>query len=106
MTPLRIVLAEDAVLLREGLTSLLHRAGHDVVAAVGDAAALRVAARDERPDIVVTDVRMPPTFTDEGLRAALALRVDRPGQPVLVLSQYIAHAYAESLLASSASGGV
>jgi len=103
---LRIVLAEDAVLLREGLSELLTRAGHEVVAAVGEPAALQTAVKRARPDIVVTDVRMPPTFTDEGIRVALAIRVDHPGQPVLVLSQYIANAYAESLLESSAAGGV
>jgi len=100
------VIAEDAVLLREGLVALLTRFGHDVVAAVADAGTLRSAVADHRPDVVITDVRMPPTNTDDGLRAALQIRRDRPGQPVLVLSQYIAHAYANTLLESSSDGGV
>ncbi len=102
---LRIVIAEDSVLLREGLTSLLARLGHEVVAAVADAESLSEAVRADRPDVVVTDVRMPPTFTDEGLRAAVSLRQHHPGLPVLVLSQYVAHAYAATLL-ESAPGGV
>jgi CheY-like chemotaxis protein len=76
--PLRVVVAEDAVLLREGLVGLLERFGHTVTAAVGDAEALQVAVRADPPDVVVTDVRMPPGFTDEGLRAAVALRTDHP----------------------------
>lgn len=103
---LRVVLAEDSVLLREGLTGILARYGHRVVAAADDASGLLAAVADHRPDVVVTDVRMPPSHTDEGLRAALELRVRRPGQPVLVLSQYIAGAYARDLLASSPQGGV
>jgi DNA-binding NarL/FixJ family response regulator len=95
---LRIVLADDSVLLREGLVALLSRVGHDVVAAVGDATAMAEAVVEHRPDIVVADVRMPPTFTDEGLRAALALRRQHPRLPVLVLSQYIATGYAVQLL--------
>ncbi len=106
MAVLRIAVADDAVLLREGLVVVLTRCGHQVVAAVGDAADLTAAVATARPDVVVTDVRMPPTFTDEGLRAALALRRDRPGLPVLVLSQYIATGYAAKLLESSAAGGV
>ncbi|MDQ1010606.1 DNA-binding NarL/FixJ family response regulator [Streptomyces sp. V4I23] len=86
---LRIVLAEDGVLLREGLIALIGRCGHEVVAAVGDAGALRDAVADHDPDLVVTDVRMPPGFQDEGLRAAVALRAERPALPVLVLSQYV-----------------
>ncbi len=84
--PLRIVLAEDAVLLRAGLVSLLERFGHTVVAAVGDAPSLLEAARIHAPDLVITDVRMPPGYTDEGLRAAVSLRAGDPGAPVLVLS--------------------
>ncbi|GAA3607437.1 response regulator transcription factor [Nonomuraea rosea] len=103
---LRIVLAEDALLLREGLAALLARFGHDVVAAVGEPDALAPAVAEHSPDIVVTDVRMPPTYTDEGLRAAVALRHARPGLPVLVLSQYVATAYAARLLASTDTGGV
>ncbi|MFI6908133.1 response regulator [Nonomuraea sp. NPDC050394] len=93
---MRVVIAEDAVLLREGLVSLLGRFGHQVAAAVGDAAALLAAVREHAPDIVVTDVRMPPGFADEGLRAALELR--RDGLPVLVLSQYVEQTYAAELL--------
>jgi CheY-like chemotaxis protein len=80
--PLRIVLAEDGVLLREGLSELLRRFGHTVVAAVGDAPALAAAVEAGAPDIVVTDVRMPPGFSDEGLRAALALRAAHPSLAV------------------------
>jgi DNA-binding NarL/FixJ family response regulator len=103
---LRIVLAEDAVLLRAGLVSLLERFGHTVVAAVGDPAALLVAARSHRPDLVITDVRMPPGYTDEGLRAAVELRASDPTAAVLVLSQYTATAYAAELLGPSGSAGV
>jgi DNA-binding NarL/FixJ family response regulator len=103
---LRVALAEDAVLLREGLVAVLTRCGHRIVAAVGDATALTAAVAEHQPDVVVTDVRMPPTFTDEGLRAAVALRHDHPGLPVLVLSQYVATAYATTLLESTSSGGV
>jgi DNA-binding NarL/FixJ family response regulator len=94
------VLAEDSVLLREGLAALLERFGHEVAAAVGDPAALAEAVAAATPDIVVTDVRMPPSFADEGLRAAVALRERHPGLPVLVLSQYVQRAYAGELLDS------
>ncbi|CAM5421589.1 DNA-binding response regulator OS=Streptomyces alboniger OX=132473 GN=CP975_12755 PE=4 SV=1 [Streptomyces alboniger] len=104
--PLRIVLAEDSVLLREGLIGLLTRFGHEVPAAVGDADALLGAAAEHQPDIVVTDVRMPPGFQDEGLHAALRLRAERPGLPVLVLSQYVQRAYAAELLDSGDGSGV
>lgn len=100
------MLAEDAVLLRAGLVSLLERFGHDVVAAVGDADALVAATRQYRPDLVITDVRMPPGFTDEGLRAAVALRAEEPRTAVLVLSQYTATAYAAELLRPAGIGGV
>lgn len=100
----RVVLAEDGVLLREGLAGLLARFGLDVVAAVGDADALVAAVAEHRPDLVVTDVRMPPGFTDEGLRAALALRRDHPGLPVVALSQYVDRGLAADLL--DAHGGV
>ncbi|KOX37157.1 MULTISPECIES: response regulator [unclassified Streptomyces] len=103
---LRVVLAEDGVLLREGLTGLLARFGHEVVAAVGDADALREAVAAHDPDVVVTDVRMPPGFQDEGLRAALALRAERPGLPVLVLSQYVQRSYAADLLDAGDGTGV
>jgi DNA-binding NarL/FixJ family response regulator len=96
--PLRIVLAEDSVLLREGMAGLLHRFGHAVVAAVGDASALVAAVGKHDPDVVVTDVRMPPGFTDEGLRAAVALRAAHPSLAVLVLSQYVEQTYAAELL--------
>jgi DNA-binding NarL/FixJ family response regulator len=103
---LRVVLAEDAVLLREGLIDVLGRFGHEVVAAVGDADALISAVDEVKPDVVVTDVRMPPGFTDEGLRATVALRSRYPDLGVLVLTQYLATAYAFELLEScSRSGG-
>ncbi|MCS4591626.1 response regulator transcription factor [Brevibacterium sediminis] len=103
---MRIVLAEDTSLLRAGLETLLARFGHDVVAAVADADALRQAAQDLRPDLVLTDVRMPPDDADDGLRAAIAIREHRPDQSVLVLSQYIEQSYAEELLASQDGVGV
>ncbi|MFI1761643.1 response regulator [Streptomyces sp. NPDC020800] len=104
--PLRIVLAEDGVLLREGLTGLLGRFGHEVAAAVGDADALCAAVEEHAPDVVVTDVRMPPGFQDEGLHAAVRLRTRRPTLPVLVLSQYVQRAYASDLLDSGDGTGV
>jgi len=100
------VLAEDSVLLREGLIGLLGRCGHEVVAAVGDAEALLVAVEEHSPDIVLTDVRMPPGFQEEGLHAAVRLRERRPGLPVLVLSQYVQRAYASELLDSGDGTGV
>ncbi|MFF8553968.1 LuxR C-terminal-related transcriptional regulator [Streptomyces sp. NPDC015501] len=98
---LRIVLAEDSVLLREGLVGLMKRFGHQVLAGVGTADELTAAVAEHDPDIVVTDVRMPPGFSDEGLRAALRLREKNPRLPILVLSQYVQRAYAEELLDSS-----
>ncbi|GAA2042704.1 MULTISPECIES: response regulator transcription factor [Streptomyces] len=95
---LRVVLAEDSPLLRDGLVGVLERFGHRVAAAVGDADALLVAAREHAPDVVVTDVRMPPGHGDDGLRAAVALRAERPGLPLLVLSQYLEQSYAAHVL--------
>lgn len=100
---MRILLADDATLLREGLAGLLTTAGHEVVAQVADADALRtevsrLAAAGELPDVVVTDVRMPPTGTDDGLRAAIDLRRAHPGLPVVVLSAYVAGPYVQDLL--------
>ncbi|WP_399935412.1 LuxR C-terminal-related transcriptional regulator [Streptomyces kanamyceticus] len=103
---MRVVLAEDSVLLREGLIGVLSRFGHETVAAVGDAEALRDAVSAYEPDIVVTDVRMPPGFQDEGLRAAVALRAQRPTLPVLVLSQYVQRSYAAELLDTGDGTGV
>ena len=96
---MRIVLADDAVLLREGLVRLLTEQGHDVVAVVGDGPSLVEAARAHRPDVSIVDVRMPPTHTDEGLRAAVTIRSLQSGAPVLVLSQYVEVSYADDLLA-------
>ena len=103
---LRIVLAEDAGLLREGLVGILERAGHEVVAAVGDADALLAYTAASAPDVVVVDIRMPPTHTDEGLRAAARIRAEHPGIAILVLSAYIAEAYVPDLLDSAPGGGV
>ncbi|MFI6483902.1 response regulator [Nonomuraea sp. NPDC050663] len=100
---MRVVLAEDSVLLREGLVRLLGSAGIEVVAAVADADELLRAVDEHEPDLVVTDVRMPPTHTDEGLRAALVLRGERPNLAVLVLSQYVEERYATQLLATATS---
>ncbi|MFI9592045.1 response regulator [Nonomuraea sp. NPDC052265] len=102
---MRVVLAEDSVLLREGLIRLLDASGLRVVAAVDEAEGLLRAVEEHRPELVITDVRMPPTHTDEGLRAALVLRRQHPGLAVLVLSQYVEERYAARLLAT-ATGGV
>jgi DNA-binding NarL/FixJ family response regulator len=101
---MRVVIAEDSVLLREGMVRLLERAEMEVVAAVGDAEQLLRAVEEHKPDVVVTDVRMPPGHTDEGLRAALVIRSQWPAMPVLVLSQYVEERYAADLLSSDASG--
>ncbi|MFC7034117.1 response regulator [Nonomuraea rubra] len=101
---MRVILADDSVLLREGLTRLLEEAGHEVVAAVGDAPALLDAAARHRPDVAVVDVRMPPEHKDDGLRAALEIRERLPGVGVLVLSQYVEQHYAARLLAGSPEG--
>jgi DNA-binding NarL/FixJ family response regulator len=100
----RVIVAEDSPLLREGLARLLADAGVEIVGAVPDAAALLVAVAAERPDLVVTDIRMPPTFTDEGLGAAVEIRTRYPDVAVLVLSQYSEAAYAERLLRDGTSG--
>lgn len=102
--PLRVVLAEDSVLLREGLVRLLEEAGTTVVAAVGDGPSMVRAVTELRPDVAVADVRMPPTHTDEGLRAAVEVRRAVPGTAVLVLSQYVEVAYADELLADGRGG--
>ena len=99
---LKVVVADDAVLLREGLVRLLTENGHDVVAAVGDGPSLVQAIEEHRPDVSVVDVRMPPSHTDEGLRAAVEARRRVPRSPVLVLSQYVEFSYADDLLADRA----
>jgi DNA-binding NarL/FixJ family response regulator len=98
----RVVVADDAVLLREGLVRLLEESGHTVVAAVGDGPSLVEAVVEHRPDVAIVDVRMPPSHTDEGLRAAVAARTRVPGTPILVLSQYVEVSYADDLLADRA----
>jgi len=99
-----VVVAEDAAILRDGLVHLLDSRGFDVVAAVADADALVTAVAEHRPDVAVVDVRMPPTHTDDGLRAAVALRAEFPSLGVLVFSQYVETRYATELLASRADG--
>ncbi len=101
---MRVVIAEDSALLREGLVRLLEDRGYEVPAAVADAGALVAAVAEYHPDVVVTDIRMPPTHTDEGLRAATELRKRHPEVGVLVLSQYIETTYATALLAGNARG--
>jgi DNA-binding NarL/FixJ family response regulator len=100
----RILIAEDSVLLRDGLVRMLGDHGHEVVAAVQDAAELMTLVRRERPDIAILDVRMPPTHTDEGIRAALELRSRWPELAVLVLSQYVEENYASELLSGDLGG--
>jgi len=99
---MRVVIADDAVLLREGLIRLVEENGHTVVAAVGDGPSLVEAIVEHRPDVSIVDVRMPPSHTDEGLRAAVEARKKVPGSPVLVLSQYVEVDYADDLLADRA----
>ncbi|MER5325559.1 response regulator transcription factor [Streptosporangium roseum] len=101
---MRVILAEDSTLLREGLVRLLVEEGHEVLAAVGDGTALIEAVDEHGPDIVVADVRMPPTHTDEGLRAVLEIRRRRPGTRVLVLSQYVEKRYATELMSGDVDG--
>ncbi|MEV0270241.1 MAG: response regulator transcription factor [Hamadaea sp.] len=98
---MRVIVAEDGVLLREGLVRLLAEAGHEVVAAVADGPSYVEAALSLKPDISVVDVRMPPSHTDEGLRAAVEVRRKSPKTPILVLSQYVELAYADDLLADA-----
>jgi DNA-binding NarL/FixJ family response regulator len=100
----RIVIADDSVLLREGLVRLVEEEGGEVLAAVGDGPSLVRAVTEHRPDVAVVDVRMPPTHTDEGLRAAVQARAAVPGTAVLVLSQYVEVAYADELLADGRGG--
>jgi DNA-binding NarL/FixJ family response regulator len=95
---MRVVIAEDSVLLREGIGRILAEYGDEVVAALGTADELLATVEEHAPDVVIVDVRMPPTHTDEGLRAAIELREARPGTPVLVLSQYVEERYASELL--------
>jgi DNA-binding NarL/FixJ family response regulator len=102
---MRIVIAEDAAVIRAGLAEILTDRGHEIVAAVGDAEALKDAVAAHRPDVAIVDVRMPPSHTDEGLRAAIAIRRDHPAVGILVFSQYIETRYAADLLATR-SGGV
>lgn len=101
---MRVMLADDSTLLREGLARLLADEGHTVTASVGDARALLAAVADDPPDAAVIDVRMPPTHTDEGLRAALEIRAKWPRTSVLVLSQYVERRYATELLTTATEG--
>jgi DNA-binding NarL/FixJ family response regulator len=102
--PLRVVVADDSVLLREGLIRLFDEAGFDTVGAFGDADTLMESLPDLMPDVVVLDVRMPPTFRDEGVRAALRIRREHPDVSVLLLSQYVEGTYAQELLAGGEGG--
>ena len=98
---MRVVIAEDSAIVRAGLVEILADRGHEVVAAVGDGEALLAAVAEHRPDVTVVDVRMPPGYTDEGLRAAIAIRRDHPEIGVLVFSQYVETRYAADLLRSA-----
>jgi DNA-binding NarL/FixJ family response regulator len=100
----RVVIAEDLFLLRDGLTRMLEAHGLEISAAVDNGADLLEAIRNDKPDVAIVDVRLPPTFTDEGLRAALQARKDLPGLPVLVLSQYVEQLYARELLVGGTGG--
>ncbi|KQY57719.1 MULTISPECIES: response regulator transcription factor [unclassified Nocardioides] len=102
---LRVVIAEDLALLREGLVGIVERGGHEVVAAVDTAEALLAWVHNDPPDVVITDVRMPPGHSDEGLRAAATIRAEHPETGILVLSQYVADAYLSALLEATGSGG-
>jgi DNA-binding NarL/FixJ family response regulator len=102
---MRIVIAEDSAVVRAGLAEILADSGHQVLAAVGNASDLLAAVAEHRPDAAVVDVRMPPGYTDEGLRAAIAIRRDHPATGVLVFSQYIETRYAADLLGAAPGGG-
>jgi DNA-binding NarL/FixJ family response regulator len=104
VTPLRVAIAEDSVLLREGLTQILRAAGMDVIAAYDNADDLLTRVRSGAPDIAIIDIRLPPTHTDEGMRAALQIRQQHPGVAVLVLSQYVELGLAMQLLSDSSEG--
>ena len=101
---MRVIIAEDSVLLRAGLERLLADAGHEIVASLGTAEDLVKTAGNLLPDLAIVDVRMPPTFTDEGIRAAVLLRRQNPDVAILVLSQYVEERYASDLIASSTRG--
>lgn len=101
---MRILIVEDSVLLREGISRLLVDAGHDVVAALPDATQVDTAVVEQEPELAILDVRLPPTFTDEGIRCALRLRREQPDLAVLVLSQYVEERYATDLIASNSGG--
>jgi DNA-binding NarL/FixJ family response regulator len=101
---MRVVIADDAAMLQAGLTRLLTDHGHEVCAAVSDGPSVLAAVAEHRPDVAIIDVRMPPTHTDEGLRAALSLRRDFPGTGILVFSQYVETTYTARLLAGGAAG--
>jgi DNA-binding NarL/FixJ family response regulator len=101
---MRVVIAEDSVILREGLAQLLAVRGHEVLAAVADAPALLKAVTDDPPDVAIVDVRMPPSHTDEGLRAAIEIRRGTPGVGVLIFSQYVETAFVAELLAGGSDG--
>jgi DNA-binding NarL/FixJ family response regulator len=108
---MRLLIADDAALIRAGLVGLLERAGHQVLAEAGDAPELiaqcrKLALAGSLPDLVISDVRMPPSMTDDGLRAVARLRADHPGLPVLMLSQYVAPTYATTLLEARPGGGL
>lgn len=102
--PLRVVIVEDSAILRDGLARLLADRGHEVVAQVGDARDLDAVVAEARPDVAVVDVRLPPTFTDEGMIAAIALRRKRPDLGLLVFSQWVETRHATELIANNASG--
>jgi DNA-binding NarL/FixJ family response regulator len=101
---MRIVIAEDAAVIRAGLAEILTDRGHEIVAAAGDATALLDAVAADQPDVAIIDVRMPPSYTDEGLRAAITIRREHPGVGILVFSQYVETRYAADLLAGRGGG--
>lgn len=104
VAPLRVAIVEDLALLRDGLTRLLEDSGCEVVCAVDSPEAFLASLKTDLPDVAIVDVRLPPTFSDEGVRAALAARESYPGLPVLILSQYVERTYAAELLADGAGG--